>query len=358
MTHRASLSIWAASAVLASASLLAIAPASRAEVEFEPTWQPPAYEKLRDDVLSWSEDAKLAADALEKLQASWPSDPPADATPAALLDRLAKTFAAASPQAAELVERCQAEYAGPTPPDARWLAEPEVPKFVRNNLRLLYARWLAQHNLYDEVLDQVVDLQPTDVTDPAALLFYKAVAYHQLVQPDEARAALAQLMEREDQLPPRYRQVAALLDRDLGTIEDESLDHIARRMTDIRRRLGYGRAGEKVQEIENGVLKSLDKKIDDLEKQAAQQCANPGASGGGRSQKSSQPMQDSQLPSMKAPMQVDRRDIGDKSGWGNLPYKEREQALQQVGREFPAHYRELIEQYFRELAAEPAPPQN
>ncbi len=67
-------------------------------------------------------------------------------------------------------------------------------------------------------------------------------------------------------------------------------------------------------------------------------------------------MQDSKIAELKAPMQVDRRDIGNKSGWGDLPPKEREQALQQIGREFPAHYRELVEQYFRELANEQTPP--
>ena len=64
-------------------------------------------------------------------------------------------------------------------------------------------------------------------------------------------------------------------------------------------------------------------------------------------------MQDSQLPSMPAPpMQVEQRAIGSKSGWGDLPPKEREQALQQISREFPGHYRDVIEQYFRELADE------
>ena len=43
------------------------------------------------------------------------------------------------------------------------------------------------------------------------------------------------------------------------------------------------------------------------------------------------------------------------SGWGDLPPHEREQALQQIGRDFPAHYRDLIEQYFRELATETDP---
>ena len=84
--------------------------------------------------------------------------------------------------------------------------------------------------------------------------------------------------------------------------------------------------------------------IEKLEQQQQQQSSSSvGAQG-------QQPMPDSRLPSMHAPMQVDQRDIGSQSDWGDLPPKEREQALQQIGREFPAHYRELIEQYFRELA--------
>ena len=133
------------------------------------------------------------------------------------------------------------------------------------------------------------------------------------------------------------------------------MDHIARRMNDVRRRLDIGRAGKQVQVIEKGVLDSLDRIIKKLEEQQQQQQCNQ--QGGG--QQSSKPMQDSQLPSMRAPMQVDQRDVGNQSGWGDLPPKEREQALQQIGREFPVHYRELIEQYFRELADEsnntPAP---
>ena len=63
-------------------------------------------------------------------------------------------------------------------------------------------------------------------------------------------------------------------------------------------------------------------------------------------------MQDSRLAELKAPGKVDPRDIGDSADWGDMPAKEREQALQDVGREFPSHYREVIEEYFRRLAAE------
>jgi len=324
---------------------------AHAQFDFEPSWQPPKYESVRKDMLAWLDEAKLPDEEADEVRELWPARAPKDASASALLDRVAKSTAIAYTDAAKLIEQCAAPYKGPPTPTAKWLADSGIPEFSRHNLRLYYARWLAQYGLYDEVLEQVKDLRTADVVDPASLLFYQMAAHHQLVQPDDARAALAQLMEQEDALPRRFHEVAQLVKRDLSALEDESLDHIARRMRDIRRRLEYGRAGAKVQKIEQGVLDSLDKKIEDLQQQQQQQAA---AAGG--SPQSSRPMEDSMPAELKAPMQVDRRDIGHQSGWGDLPPKEREQALQQIGRDFPAHYRDLIEQYFRELANEQAPP--
>lgn len=337
---------------------------ARAEIEFEATWQPPTYDSVRAAVDKWVDELQPASDVVTTIDALWPDAPKVDgadpntnanAADLELLDRIAASIAAADPRAAELVRVCRADYAGPSVPNASWLQSDDVPVLVRNNMRLFYARWLAQYGLYDEVLAQLDGLKPADVVDPASLLFYRMVAYQQLVKPDEARAALVQLLEHKDQLPRRFQQVAQLLDRDLASLDDESLDHIARRMNDIRRRLAYGRAGSHVQEIERGVLEDLDQKIDEIEKQQKKQQSQSQSSGG---KQSSTPMQDSQLPGMQAPMQVEQRDIGHDSGWGNLPPHEREQALQQIGRDFPANYRDLIEQYFRELATEPTPPAN
>jgi hypothetical protein len=131
-------------------------------------------------------------------------------------------------------------------------------------------------------------------------------------------------------------------------LQDESLDHIARRMEDVRRRLAQGRSGERVQKVENGVIESLDKLIKKAEEQAQQSQANSPAGG----EPSGTPMEDSKIAELKGPGKVDRRDIGRGAGWGNLPDKDREKALQEIGREFPSHYREVIEEYFRRLAAE------
>ena len=164
-----------------------------------------------------------------------------------------------------MFEACNTEHTSPVPPDAKWLDDQTLPDALRNNLHLFYARWLAQQGLYDEVLLALEGLTTEDVVDPAGMLFYRLVAHQQLVQPEQSRAALVQLLEQEAALPRRYRQVAQLIQRDLAGLKDESLDHIARRMNDVRRRLEFGRAGKQVQMVEDGVVDSLDKIIKKLE---------------------------------------------------------------------------------------------
>src|SRR5262249_17836201 len=155
-----------------------------------------------------------------------------------------------------------------------------------------------------------------------------------------------------EKLPARYQKLADLMRHDLEGLKDEdSLGHISRRMEDVRRRLAQGRPGERVQGVEKGVIDSLDKLIKKAEDQAQQQ-AQAAATAGSAKPPPSTPMQDSRIAELKAPGKVDNRDIGHGANWGNLNEKDREKAMQEIGREFPSHYREVIEEYFRRLAAE------
>jgi len=63
-------------------------------------------------------------------------------------------------------------------------------------------------------------------------------------------------------------------------------------------------------------------------------------------------MNDSRAAGASGNGDVDRKNIEQKDGWGNLPPAERQQALQQISRDLPTHYREAIEAYFRKLATE------
>lgn len=332
---------------------LAIAAASWGDSEFasEPTWQPATPDAVLDQLTQYLKAADLSAAEQSEIRNLWRSSASAIITSGDQLDRLADCLAKADDRVSVLVDFCAEPHPKPGVPEFAWLADSETPPLVRNNMRLFLARWLVQHRFNDEALSWTEGLTTSDVVSPEALLFYRAVAYQQIVEPDKSDAALTRLLEREEKLPLRYQKLAGLMQRDLAGLEDDSLDHISRRMDDIRRRLGQGRSGERVQEIETGVIASLDKLIKQAEDQMQQQQQSQGGAPSGNPQ-AQQPMQESQLAPMKAPGEVERRDIGHGSGWGNLPEKDREKAMQDIGREYPSHYREVIEEYFRRLAAE------
>ncbi|HEX4128562.1 MAG TPA: hypothetical protein VHZ24_00880 [Pirellulales bacterium] len=310
----------------------------------------PTYGSVRGEVLAWAEERGMSERAASELERLWPPKPSEPPNPGEVLDRLWTTLAIGDQRACELLITCLAPRTGTHLPDVAWLTTAEVPPLMRNHLKLLYGRWLAQQRLYDESLDQLRELIPADVVDPATLTFYQAVGHHRLLHKSEGLAALDRLLDDTAEVPVRYRTVGSLMRSDLSALDDKSLDHITRRMDDVRRRLELGRAGKHVREIEDGVIASLDKLIEDMEKKAQQQ-SMAGASSGG----SATPMQQPRLAPAQGAGEVDHKRIGNSSGWGDLPPKQREEALQQIGKDFPAHYRDVIEQYFRKLASE-APP--
>jgi hypothetical protein len=325
------------------------APVGDSEFLGEPTWQLADADTVFNQLEVYLRTAPIPVDRQTAVREAWwanESDRPGE-----LLDRVAASLAPADNRVAELVTFCSQADRPTTLPDFSWLADSATPPFVSHNMRLYLARWLAQNGYDDEAIAWTDGLNPGDVVAPEALLFYRAIASHRLVQTDRADAAIAELLERPDQLPTRYQKLALLMQQDLATLEDDSLDHISRRMADVERRLTMGRAGQTVQGVENGVIESLDKLIKKLEDQAQKQAQSAASSSGG--QPSGAPMQDSHLAELKAPGKVDRKDIGKGADWGEMPDKDREQALQDIGREFPSHYREVIEEYFRQLATEP-----
>lgn len=326
---------------------LTIAAVSRGDSEFysNPTWQKATPDAAFAGLTEYLKTTNLGPVQQAEIRDLWKSS----ATNSDLLDRLAECLALADDRVAVLIDFCSTIQSKPGVPEFAWLADSATPTLVRNNMRLFLARWLVQQGYYDEAISWTDGLTTTDVVSPESLLFYRAIAYQRIVEPDKSDATLTRLLERQDDLPLRYQKLASLMQQDLAGLQDESLDHISRRMDDIRRRLAQGRSGERVQGIENGVVDSLDKLIKKVEDQMQQQ-SQAGAPSGG--QQAQQPMQDIQLPRMRAPGDVEHRDIGHDAGWGNLPDKDREKALQDIGREFPSHYREVIEEYFRRLAAE------
>jgi hypothetical protein len=311
------------------------------------TWAQPAVEEVKTRVDEWLDSLPPLDERTRRdVDVIWLDS--AGSSNADALDKLASTASLLDDAARDLVMACRNEQRPLSLPLFPILKDDTVPDLLRNNLRLLYGRWLVGQQLYDEALQQLESLEPADVVDPAALLFYRSAAYHRLLSKEKGLASIARLLENEPTIPRRYATVAQLMDADLRPLETDSLDEISRLMDNITVRLGHGRAGKRVRTEEEDVVAKLDKLIEQLEQQA-QQSSSAGAGGGNNLQPSS-PMQDSNPGGGTGPGDVDPKRIGSKSGWGNLPPKERQEALQQLSKEFPSYYREVIEEYFRKLA--------
>lgn len=317
------------------------------------SWQPMPVEQGRQQLDAWLSAQKVDEAAREKINNIWSapwdkSGASSEGAGGALLERVVASIGVVEPGATQVIAKLQSDSAA-VPAKFPFLFDEQTPAFVRFNLRLAYGRWLAQQSYFDDALEQLSGLKPENVVDPAALLFYQSVAFHRLLKKEECIAALDKLLENESLLPRRYVTVAKLMDADIRPLETDSLDEIARLMSDIRRRLSFGHAGKRVRQQEDDVIAKLDKKIKEIEDQM-QKMPSGGQGPGGT--KSSNPAEDSQNLGGRGQGDVDQKDIGNQSGWGNLPPKEREQALQQISKDLPAYYREAIEEYFRKLARE------
>lgn len=328
--------------------LTALALASLAPAAIEADWSMPDAVAAEAAIDAWltttdaDEPARTAA--IEAFQTAL------RAAPDDIAGSVALGIGAVAPQAAQLAAVCGSE----TPPEVSEIALLTVSAdpFVAANLKLLAARRLVQARMFDEAAMLLEGLRPDDVLDPAALLFCQGVVRQRLLDREGGLAAAQRLLQRRDEIPRRYAVIAEMITADLKQLEDESLDHISRRMQDISRRLDLGRAGETVREIEDGVVESLDKLIKEAEDQLQQmqQQAAGGSQQGGQNLRPGKPASESTPMGGRGPGEVDDRPIGDASGWGDLDPRRRDEVLQQIGREYPAHYREVIEQYFRRLA--------
>jgi hypothetical protein len=311
----------------------------------------PATAPVREQLFAYLAARQAPPEVLKQAETLWPAAE-GELSGSILLDRLVACLALVDARVQTLAAQCTQPRTQVLLPDQSWLADEQLPVWVRNNLRLYYGRWLVQERLYDEALLQLNGLHATDVVDPASLLFFQGVTHHRLLNKTDGLKAIETLLNKMIDGPARYVALARLMQDDLSRLEDDSLDHIARRMDDVKRRLELGRAGKKVRTLEDGVVKSLDKLIEEMEEQQKKQQQQQANGSSGTPGNPSAPMQESRIATANGKGETDRRDIGDSAGWGDLPAKEREAALQQIGKDFPAHYRDVIEQYFRKLASE------
>ncbi len=313
------------------------------------TWAWPAISVFEQQVLSYLDQLNASELKRREVRAAWDASSESVKGPQ-LLDRLLAIGGVIEPRIAKLNEQLS-DPTGPAihPQDLEWLSS-DVPGWLQDTIRLACARALAQRRLYDEALETLSGLQISQVCDPASLIFYRAICEHHLLKRKECLADAKLLLERQAELPARFTQLAQLMVADIEPLKSDSLDEVARLMRDVERRLDLGRAGKRVRDEEEEIVKKLDKLIEDIENQIQQSQQQSQQNGGQNNPAQSQPMQESQIAGGTGPGDVEQKEVGNRAGWGNLPPAERQEALQRLTEELPSHYREVIEGYFRQLA--------
>lgn len=324
--------------------------ARKDELRKSASWNWPNVAVFEQHLISFMDQLNSPEKTREEVRKAWDQSKEQTKGPA-LLDRLLAACSLIEPRIATLNAQLSDPNSPPVyPRNLDWLAS-DVPGWMQDTIRLACGRALAQRRLYDEALETLTGLEIVQVCDPASLLFYRATCEHHLLKKKECVANLKLLLERDAELPVRFTQLAQLMAADIQPLKPDSIDEISRMMNDVHRRLDFGRAGKRVRDEEEEILKKLDKAIEDIEKQMqdaeqqAQQQAN-----GKQSPSQGAPMEQSQNAGGKGPGDVEQKNIGDRAGWGNLPPAERQEALQRLTEELPSHYREVIEGYFRQLA--------
>ena len=346
-------------ALTANVSLVAqdISAADVDQLETKKSWQLRNEVQALDAIEAWvNESPALKSGALKNAIQAFRDfklgDPAGGSTYSAEpLDRVIAAVASARPDIAKIANQLSGQRKSVLPPNfSHVLDNQDEHAFVRDHVRLLLGRWLAQNEFYDETVEQLSLVDADAVLTPESVLFYRALAEHQLLQKEDCKATVEKLLEHEVDLPVRFAVVAKLMLADLSPVEEGSLDEISRLMKDIYRRTQFQRSGTLVLKQEADVIDKLDKLIEDLEEQRQQQQAAANQSGGGPP--SGKPMQDSQQSETKGDGKVTSKDLADGGQWGDMAPAERSAAMAEMVKDMPPHYRAAIEKYFRRLAQE------
>ena len=306
---------------------------------------PMKVEEAKSQVLAWAaSQPNLAAEQQRELAALWVAGALTEEADR-LLELVVRSFAAVDADVAKLLVACNSSSPGLLPPDGAFLKQAGRDPYLVANLGLFYGRFLVERRMFDEALDQLNAVDAHRVVDPASLFFFKAVAAQGTLDVKAALESLETLLKSVERVPVRYSATGTLMLEDLKGLEEKSLGEIARLMSDSERRRDLGRAGEKVQGVQERIISELDEIIKKVEQQ--QGGGGGGGDGGGNSNESSNGADDSQVKGAEAPGDVDKKKFSKDGNWGNLPTKEQAKAKSDLNRNFPSHYGRAIDQYFR-----------
>src|SRR5262245_52264290 len=132
--------------LIAGLMLLGLCAIGQDDLERRASWSIPTTAEVKARLDDYLSTKTLDETARLKIEALWPDD--AELLDGGeLLDRLTASLAVVEPKAAEVVRACRENSFLLTPPSFPGLSDESLPALVRDNLRLLVGRWLAQRDL-------------------------------------------------------------------------------------------------------------------------------------------------------------------------------------------------------------------
>ncbi|MDG2389821.1 MAG: hypothetical protein P8M30_10930 [Planctomycetaceae bacterium] len=307
----------------------------------------PRFGDIKTRILEEVALRKIADQAInQEVGQLWSS--PDEVPPASeIFNRVITTFRLIDPAANDFLTKCRLSIQPRQIPVADLIDNTENSKFYRTNLIQFYAVYLVRMKLYDESLPYFDQLNLKHSADPPTALFHQAVAQSELLMKNEGLATIETLTKKTEAVPERYATVAELMKFQLASIKEESLDEVAQRMKDVKRRLSLGRGGQDTQKKEEEIVTLLDSIIEKIEQSSG---SGGGSGAGGNSNQPGGGSQESVVKGTSAPGEVDKKDLKKQSGWGALPEAEVTKAKNLLKRDFPENYRRAIEAYFRKSA--------
>lgn len=207
---------------------------------------------------------------------------------------------------------------------------------------------LDRHNEARLQLSQTLERGEPYLANLAEALFALARSYEAIGLRAAAEETYRRIVdELSDDCPPAILEVARRnTERPEPAADGENpLGEVITLMGRSEGRLREENTGSDTQRVQKKIVDLLDELIKKAE--AAEQSSS-GSAGGSQA---SAPASSASLPGGDGkPKNLRRVSEGDQEeSWGNLPEREREEVIQTLKARYPARYKELIEQYFKDI---------
>jgi len=202
------------------------------------------------------------------------------------------------------------------------------------------------------------------------MLFLLGFTQANTMQYGPAERSLGYFLQHAPDAPERFRTSAAQMLTELQRRVPGRLPDVYDLMQYAHREMALGDTNDDVIRSQDEAIRLLDQMIQQSEQQEQQ---GKGKGGGGKSsgknRKDSARRGARQADTPRDRTETNRDDDGrgiekrlerarrarPGDAWGRLTPKEREQVLQSLQKQFPTQYRELVEQYYRQLSRDEAP---